>query len=322
MLYLSGFGGDNNTPTMLVYENAQATNLIAKRYEKNNSWLCECGNFLVSINEASPVSTLYLLSKNAADCYDSLTIEGGNLCHLSYIQKSGLLVGACYVTGNIFWLEIDHEHKKFSRNISYHTQGDTQGRAHCVVPNEAETLLLSANIMQDRIYRYAIGDSELSYIDFLQLPIGVGPRHILPLDAECNSYYIITEYSNELLLIENNTLTERYGTLSSEFCGISNGSTLCMTKPTEGKQFLYAGNRGENSIAIFEVLSNLSLRQIGRFDCGDFPRHIALVENDKYIVSANQHGNNFSIFELDPKSGMSKGKIAEIPMVQAAFALG
>ncbi len=227
-----------------------------------------------------------------------------------------MLVGACYGTGNIFSVKVDLEQKRFCGKVSYCTQGETQGRAHCVTASDDETILYSANIMQDRIYRYLISKNGLEPLDFLQLPLGVGPRHILPISSGC--YYVITEYSNEILLIQDNVLIEKYSTVGDGLCGESFGSTLCMTKD---KRFLYAANRGENTIAVFSINPDLSLKNISRFACGNFPRHIALCNSDRYILCANQKGDNVSIFELDKETGMMIAKIREIPFQSPSFVL-
>lgn len=259
-----------------------------------------------------------MYTKNGEDCEldDSRQIEGGSLCHISYLHESSLLVGACYGTGNIFSVKVGIDKKRFCSEITYYTQGEIQGRAHCVTASADETILYSANIMQDRIYRYHIAKSGLEQVDYLQLPLGIGPRHILPISSGC--YYVITEYSNEILLIKDNILADKYSTVATDFCGESFGSTMCVTA---NKKFLYVGNRGENRIAVFLINPDFSLTNIGRFACGNFPRHIALCDDDRYILCANQKGNNVSIFELDKETGMMIAKTGEIPFQSPSFVM-
>lgn len=316
MLILSGYGG-NKAPTLKMYDDLKQKPVFS-RYEKNCSYLCSYNNIIFGITEDEPKSAIYLykLNDDCVELYDTRPIEGGLLCHISYIKKSRLLVGACYGTGNIFSVKVDIKNKCFCSEITYYTQGQIEGKAHCVCANENETILYSANIMQDRIYRYSIKQNGLELIDYLQLPLGIGPRHILSINNDC--YYVITEYSNEILLVKHNVLSEMYSTVGYDFCGKSYGSTLCMTK---NKKYLYAANRGENTISVFSVNSDFSLINIGRFDCGNFPRHISLYDDDKYIISANQKGDSVDIFELDKNNGMNKSKTAYISFKSPSFVM-
>lgn len=314
-LIFSGYGSGSvptvggTLPTMYIYKGSE---VVCSRYEKNCSFICLGDDVIFGITQEDITSKIHIFSQDGNSLLDSRDVNGGGLCHISYIKKSRLLVGGCYETGNIFWVKV--EGQKFSGEVCYHQQGDMQGRAHCVAQNADESLLFSANIMQDRIYCYKLTSNSLAEGGYLQLPIGIGPRHILPFDK--NSYYVITEYSNEILLIKNGELQSRYSTLSSNYTGVSFGSSLC-----KSERFLYAANRGEDTIAVFEINSDFTLMPVGRFSCGDFPRHIALADNDSIIISANQHGNCFSIFSLDKKTGMSIGKIKDIPFVEPSFVM-
>lgn len=307
-LILSGYGG-GDIPSMQIYENSQP---ILSRYEKNCSFICKSQNAIFGITQDSPTSKIYIFSSDGKQLLGSRMVDGAGLCHITYIEKSSLLVGSCYISGNIFWVKV--EKNRFVGEVSYHHQGSEPGRAHCVAATQDESLLLSANIMQDRIYSYEITANDLKEAGYLQLPTGIGPRHILPVEK--GTYYVITEYSNEILLIKDNTLKSTYTTLSDDFDGVSNGSSLCRSKG-----FLYAANRGEDTIAVFKINPDFTLVPIGRFACGDFPRHIALINDNTQIVSANQHGNCFSIFTLDEKTGMAVGKITEIPFHEPSFVM-
>ena len=73
----------------------------------------------------------------------------------------------------------------------------------------------------------------------------------------------------------------------------------------DGK-FLYASNRGHNSIAIFAVeLNDGSLNLIGHESTrGDGPRNFSLSPGDHYLLVANQHTNNIVSYKRDPASGL------------------
>lgn len=302
---------------MQLYDGAVGAS-VCSRYEDNCSYLCHFDNLIFGITEGEPTSQIYLYSINSKEIVlcDSRQIESGSLCHVSFLEKSSLLVGACYGSAIIFSIKVDTQNKQFCGEIKYCTQGQTQGRSHCVRPSLDQRLLYSANIMQDRIYRYHITQDGLEPIDFLQLDSGVGPRHLLPFADDC--YYVITEYSNEILLVKDNRLVGRYSTLAVDFSGESFCSTLCMTKDC---RFLYAANRGADNIAVFEVNPDFSLTPLEWFDCGSFPRHIALCDDDKTLLCANQKGNNIAIYALDKQSGRMQKQVQSIPFETPSFVM-
>ena len=76
---------------------------------------------------------------------------------------------------------------------------------------------------------------------------------------------------------------------------------------SDGK-FLYASNRGHNSIAIFNVnAGDGSLNLVGLESCkGDGPRNLTLSPNEKYLIVGNRHSNNIVSFERDKTTGLLK----------------
>ena len=76
---------------------------------------------------------------------------------------------------------------------------------------------------------------------------------------------------------------------------------------SDGK-FVYASNRGHNSIAIYNVdASDGSLTLIGhQTTLGEGPRNFSLSPNDNYLIVANQHTNNIVSFKRDKITGLLK----------------
>ena len=90
--------------------------------------------------------------------------------------------------------------------------------------------------------------------------------------------------------------------MPKEFAAHSNAADIHITK--DGK-FLYASNRGAESIAIFKVNSeNGSLTSIGYTPVlGANPRNISLSPDDQFLLVANQDSNNIISFKRNPSSG-------------------
>ena len=70
-------------------------------------------------------------------------------------------------------------------------------------------------------------------------------------------------------------------------------------------KFLYASNRGHDSIAVFAIdqaTGKLSLveREAVR---GSWPRNFNLDPSGKWLLAAGQKSNTLAVFEIDPESG-------------------
>jgi len=69
--------------------------------------------------------------------------------------------------------------------------------------------------------------------------------------------------------------------------------------------FLYASNRGSNSIAIFSIdPKNGRIVQIGQESTrGDIPRNFTLSPDEDYLIVANQNSQNIVAFRRDRNTG-------------------
>ena len=274
-LYVSGYGS-GAIPSIGIFkiENEKILENRLIRDVENSSYLSVFGEYVFGISELEGNSYIHMFKKNLEEysLIDTKLIKGGSLCYISYLPKNGVLVGACYESGEIFSIRVGET--GFRDMVSFIKQGGDEAkvtRSHCVVSNKSETILYSANIALDMIFSYKIKQGKLLENGYLELPKGEGPRHIL-LSHNEGTIYVITEYSNKIFIINNDngqmTLSDNACTLPENFCGKSYCSTLCMT--ADGK-YIYAANRGANTIAVFSVIEDGKLKKIGDCSCfGDF----------------------------------------------------
>jgi 6-phosphogluconolactonase (cycloisomerase 2 family) len=232
-------------------------------------------------------------------------------------------------------------------------------RAHCAVIDPRGKFIYSANIALDRIYKYEVIDGALTAGGYTQLEKGVGPRHIVVLDTALHgvtanaslptagvsgpagtALLVITEYSNEIIVILNDNVVGRYSILPDGFTGKSYGSAICFlptvfqqksagvnSQPISG--FIYAANRGANTVAVFKCkftdLENVEMKKI--FDCpcgGNWPRHMELVRlfGKPHLAVANEKDGNVIMWEIDENTGQLKRPVFCVPFEGASFAGG
>lgn len=316
-LILSGYGAEPNHNLAYLTVGRDGSHQI--KWETSleaPSFVCGGDGYLFTITEAKDYVYVYLfeLREEGFLLTDRKLIEGGYLCHITYSSKNKALFGACYETGTVFSVRV--EEGRFGELLYHEIQtGDssqTITRAHQVLLNQEESILITVNIALDRIYLYDIRDGYLSLQRFLQLPQHIGPRHAVFSEDE-KLLYVITEYSNELLIyhIEKDQLIQRISTLEDGYNGASNCSTLCFSKD---RQYLYAANRGAQTITLFLVGRDGSLIRQQEYDCGGMhPRHMIVTEDGSYLVICNQNSDHVAVYELDPDNGGLKKLLVSIP---------
>jgi 6-phosphogluconolactonase len=145
------------------------------------------------------------------------------------------------------------------------------------------------------IYEYLEGD--LNKVNFFQLEKCSGPRYSLIL----NDYmYIINELSSSIVVLkfkgEELKFIQKISTIPNDF---KDKTTASGIKIHPNKQFIYASNRGHNSIAIFKILETGKLELIKIQKCGGkTPRHFNISESGKELFVANQDSNSIITFEI------------------------
>jgi 6-phosphogluconolactonase len=82
-------------------------------------------------------------------------------------------------------------------------------------------------------------------------------------------------------------------------------------------KFLYASNRGEDTIAIFSVDPvKGTLTFVARVSTGGKePRHFAIDPTGKFLLAENQLSNNIVVFKIDPATGglTPTGQVVDVP---------
>ena len=138
----------------------------------------------------------------------------------------------------------------------------------------------------------------------LKMEPGAGPRH-LAFHPEQSWAYVINELNSTISRIQKDengySLKTSYSTLPEGYSGENYTADIHISK--DGR-FLYASNRGHNSIAIFAIENDGNLVLKGHESTrGEWPRNFALSPDDAYLLVANQHSDNIVSFKVEPDTG-------------------
>jgi 6-phosphogluconolactonase len=325
-IIVSGFGADTGQPAVAVYgiEAASAT-LLWSDCRAPLPFLHVDSNGFFAVAEENG-GGLFRYEK-ALDGFvlQSVYPTSEKYCHLTYLPSQKTVYSASYQAGKL--LALREEGGVFAQKLAEQTLDPQDGltRAHCCALDPEGVHLYVSNIALDRIYCFNLKDGvPISHPDFpyLQLPVGTGVRHIkfhpiLPLA------YAMTEYSSQVLILkynpENGTLQllKSVSALPDGYEGTSYGSTLVFSG---NGRYLYAANRGANTIAVFSADGCGEICLIQQADCGgDYPWHIDLSEEEDLLFVANKQSGTVSVIERDSENGKLGNCWLQIPFGAPSF---
>jgi 6-phosphogluconolactonase len=86
--------------------------------------------------------------------------------------------------------------------------------------------------------------------------------------------------------------------------------------------FLYASNRGEDTLVVFAIIEGGALKEIQRISCGGkTPRHFSFDPTFGWILCGNQDSASITIFRRDQGTGKLAGPVETVPVDSPLFTL-
>lgn len=245
---------------------------------------------------------------------NGLTEAGSPPCHVSVNQDNSIVVTANYHTKKIvtYLTNPDGSLKEVADVAEHEGSGphERQEKPHMHYAGFSpdENYVLAVDLGSDEITTYAIDQQGmLTKKHVLKTPAGSGPRH-LTFAPNGEYAYVMTELSSEVLTLKYDQKTgaltqiQQLKATPDTYMETNDGSAIHIS--SDGK-FVYAGNRGHNSIAVFKVdQSTNKLEPVERIATeGDWPRDFVLSPDQKYLIASNQKSGTLTVFERDQTTG-------------------
>jgi 6-phosphogluconolactonase len=239
---------------------------------------------------------------------------GAHPCFVS-ISADGYVLAANYTGGNVGLLKLKDDDKLSELLfVQQHTgssikeqQKSPHAHAAWFVPESNE--IIAVDLGTDELWLSQLENNQLtpSSPDRLPMETGAGPRH-LTIHPNSKWFYVVNELNSTVTLVERDE-TGKYKALISVSTlpeGYSESSYCADIHISSDGQFVYASNRGHNSIGVFSVNNeNGLLTPIGHESThGDWPRNFALSPEEDFLLVANQRSNNIASFKRDKTTGL------------------
>lgn len=187
-------------------------------------------------------------------------------------------------------------------------------------PSNKFGLVADLGIDQVVIYRFDAKTGKLTPNDppFARVPAGMGPRH-LAFHPNDKWVYGIAELGNEVMAFRwdsgKGTLTQ-FQSVPTLAEGFKDPSTAAEIAVRADGKFLYASNRGEDSIVVYAIdaaSGKLTLKQRTP-SRGKVPRYFTFDPTNQWFIVSNQEGGNVAVFSVDAKSGELTPKGEPVPL--------
>lgn len=237
--------------------------------------------------------------------------EGPNPCHVQLDSRRRYLLASNYHRGTLTAYTINEESGEVNDQpaIIEHQGKTPEQKPHThyasFTPDERYIVVVELGI--DQILTYELVDERLKKVSCLPLPPGSGPRH-LTFHPNGKYAYVMTEYSSEVIVLhydaEKGSFSEKQkvSTIPVDFTENNQGSAIHIS--SDGR-FIYAGNRGHNSIAVFAVDEHSGvLTFVERVTSGgNWPRDFSLDPSETYLIGSNQESGNLVLYKREPENG-------------------
>jgi len=272
-----------------------------------------------SVNRPDPATTaIYKWNEDrtALNLQSTHLVEGEGPCNVVLNEAENLLAVANYSSGNIAVYPLDSNGAISGGTQTRQHSGtgpilpnQESPRAHCALFDASGRFLYISDLGIDKVLQYPIdseGNLQVPQVAFAADP-GDGPR-LLISHPNKNQVFMINELSSSVVSArvdkETGTFTriDKQSTLPPDF---KDKNSCADIRLSNDGRFLYASNRGHNSIAIFSVTEEGKLSLLRNEPVqGDWPRNFTLSPDGEFLLVANRKSNNIVVFKVNKKSGM------------------
>ncbi len=249
---------------------------------------------------------------------NSASSHGGGPCHLICDRSGKTLFVANYTTGGIAALKIRADGGLEEPASFYQPEGSSKDRTRQLGPHghsvnipQSNQFLLTTDLGLDKIFSFRIDAAKATFTandpPFTSVQPGSGPRH-LAFTPDERYLYLLNEIGSSINAFRydatHGSLTniQTISTLPSDFHGESAGAEIAVD---HAGRFVYASNRGHDSIAQFAIDQASGKLSIAGWtpSGGKTPRHFELDPAGAMLFAENQDSDNIVAFTVDAKTG-------------------
>lgn len=307
----------------------------------NPSWvsLSPNGRFLYAVNEvgnyegpnSGGVSAFAVDHTTGKLTFlNEVASRGADPCYVTVDHTGKYVLVANYTGGSVavFPIQADGRLGAATAFVQHTGHGSNPERqegphAHSIVltPDNRFAIVNDLGLDELLVYKFDSARGTLTPNDppFAKVDAGAGPRHFA-LAPDGKFAYVINEMGRTVTAFSADLhagVLKPIGSVSTVPSGFSGRNDDAEIEVHPSGKFVYASNRGEDSIAIYAVdPAKGTLKQIGDVPAGGKePRSFAIDPTGKLLFAANQNSDDIVIFRIDLQTGrlISTGEKQDVP---------
>jgi 6-phosphogluconolactonase len=187
-------------------------------------------------------------------------------------------------------------------------------------PDNRFALVAEHGIDEVMVYRFDANKGSLIPNDppFLKATPGAAPRH-LAFHPNGKIVYALNEIGSTVTVLaygaDKGTI-RRIQEITTLPAGFSGSNSTAQLQVDQAGKFLYASNRGDDSIAVFAIdpASDMLTLVEHVSTQGKTPRDFSLDPTGAFLFAANQSSDNIVLFRVGPAGRLtSSGEVVEVP---------
>lgn len=267
--------------------------------------------YIYAVGEASTneVTAFKLNDGGKLEYLNSESSNGKGPCHVSINESGDKAVVSNYGGGTVSVYSINKNGRlNKASQVFNHNKGDKPARAHSAQFHNND--LYVADLGNNAIFQYALENDSYSLKsdNIVKMDGNPGPRHFA-VTKDDEYIYVVNEYGCSIVSIQKTKQGFKQidfdSTLSENYEGKNSCADIHLSKD---ERFLYASNRGENTIAVFERnTNNGTIKKIQTISVhGNWPRNFTLDPTGNFLLVANRWSHNISVFSINSSTGMLK----------------
>ncbi|HEY6301699.1 MAG TPA: lactonase family protein [Terriglobales bacterium] len=256
--------------------------------------------------------------------------RGADPCYITFDKTGNYALVANYTGGSVAVFPVQRdgtvgEPSAFvqHRGSSVNKERQEGPHAHWIetTPDNRFAIAVDLGLDELLVYRFDAGKGSLTPNDppFASLDPGAGPRH-LAFHPNGKFAYVVNELQSTITAFSYDPgqgALKKMKTVTTLPHGFSGRNDTAEIRVHPSGKFLFASNRGHDSIAVFSIDSHSgALTLVGHFPTqGKTPRDFEIDPTGTLLFAANQDTNSIVVFRIEPKNGRltPAGQILHVP---------
>jgi 6-phosphogluconolactonase len=293
------------------------------------------GHFLYAVNETEsydgqPTGAVSAFAIDSAggklSLLNQVSSRDGGPAHIALDQTGKYALVSNYTRGSVAVFPVlkDGRLGEASAFVQHHgarvdKDRQEQPHAHAVAMSSDNRFALVADLGLDQIFAYPFDSAKGTLGQdphITKAKPGAGPRHLV-FNSKGTLLYMINELQSSVTTYTydpaNGGLRE-LSTISTLPDGFSGHAAAAEIALHPSGRFLYASNRGPDSIAVFSIASEGSLSHVEFVSVnGKTPRNFAIDPTGSWLFVGDQESDKVVIFRINHKNGrLTPGQVLQI----------